>query len=37
MSYDLALAHRESMRRIEVEIFPASRGEAGKLKARRIA
>jgi addiction module HigA family antidote len=37
MSYDLALAHRGSMARIEVEIFPAPPSEAGKLKARRIA
>jgi addiction module HigA family antidote len=37
MSYDLALAHRESMARIEVEIFPAPRKAAGELKARRIA
>lgn len=37
MSYDLALAHRESMARIEVEIFPADRNEKGELKARRIA
>jgi antitoxin HigA-1 len=37
MSYDLALAHRELKGRIEVEIFPASRAETGKLKARQIA
>lgn len=37
MSYDLALAHRESMERIEVEIFPAPRTETGQLKSRRIA
>jgi addiction module HigA family antidote len=37
MSYDLALAHRESMARIEIEIFPSLRAETGKLKTRRIA
>lgn len=37
MSYDLALAHRESMLRIEMEIFPAPRAEVGKIKPRRIA
>ncbi len=37
MSYDLTLASRESMKRIEVEIFPAPRTEAGRRKARRIA
>jgi addiction module HigA family antidote len=36
-SYDLALAHRESMARIEVEIVPAPRTEKGELKARHIA
>src|SRR5580658_1487933 len=33
MSYDLALASREIMARIEVEIFPAPRSETGDLKA----
>src|ERR1700689_723640 len=37
MSYDLALAHRQSMARIEVEIYPAARSETGKSRARRIA
>jgi plasmid maintenance system antidote protein VapI len=37
MSYDLALAHRESIARIELEIFPAARAETGKPRARRIA
>jgi addiction module HigA family antidote len=37
MSYDLALAHRESMARIEVEIFPAPRTEKAAPKARRVA
>lgn len=37
MSYDLALASREVMKRIEVEIFPAPRTETRNLKARRIA
>jgi antitoxin HigA-1 len=37
MSYDLALAHRESMARIEVEIFPASGAGKRELKTRRIA
>ncbi len=37
MSYDLANASRESIARIEVEIFPAARTETGKQKARRIA
>lgn len=37
MSYDLALAQRESMVRIEVEISPASRSESGKQRTRRIA
>jgi hypothetical protein len=36
-SYDFALAHRESMTRIEVEIVPAEPGKRGELKARRIA
>lgn len=37
ISYDLALASKESKKRIEVEIFPAPRTETGELKARRIA
>ena len=37
MSYDLALATKESMARIEVEIFPAPRSETAKLKSRQIA
>jgi addiction module HigA family antidote len=37
MSYDLALAYRESMARIEVEIFPASPAATAKLKSRQIA
>jgi addiction module HigA family antidote len=37
MSYDLALAHRESMGRIEVEIFPAQSVETGKSRSKRIA
>jgi addiction module HigA family antidote len=37
MSYDLALVHRESIARIELEIFPAARTELGKQKGRRIA
>jgi addiction module HigA family antidote len=37
MSYDLALASRESTARIEVEIFPAPRTETGDLKARPMA
>lgn len=37
VSYDLAVASRESMRRIEVEILPAPRNEQGALKARQIA
>ena len=37
MSYDLAIASRESIARIEVEIFPAPRTEKGALRARRIA
>lgn len=36
-SYDLALAHRESMARIEVEIVPAERDAKGELKSRQIA
>lgn len=36
-SYDLALANRNSMARIEVEIAPAARDEKGELKSRRIA
>lgn len=36
-SYDLALAHRNSMARIEVEIAPAARDEKGELKSRRVA
>jgi addiction module HigA family antidote len=37
MSYDLALASREAITRIEMEIFPAPRTETGELKARQIA
>src|ERR1700683_2645510 len=37
MSYDLALVYRQSMARIEVEIFPAPHTELGKQKGRRIA
>src|ERR1017187_619129 len=37
MSYDLALASRESIERIQVEIFPAPRTETGELKARQVA
>jgi addiction module HigA family antidote len=37
MSYDLALAHRESMARIEVEIFPAPRTEKREQRTKRIA
>jgi plasmid maintenance system antidote protein VapI len=37
MSYDLALASRQVMARIEIEIFPAPRTETGDLKARQIA
>jgi addiction module HigA family antidote len=37
MSYDLALASREAMAQIEMEIFPAPRTETGELKARRSA
>ena len=36
-SYDLALAHRESMTRIEMEIMPAERDQKGELKSRHIA
>lgn len=36
-SYDLALAHRESMARIEVEVAPAARDQKGELRSRRIA
>jgi antitoxin HigA-1 len=36
-SYDLSLAQRESMARIEVDIVPAERNEKGELKARHIA
>jgi addiction module HigA family antidote len=37
MSYDLALASRQAIARIEVEIFPAPRTETGHLKARQVA
>ena len=37
MSYDLAIASRDVIERIEVEIFPAPRTETGALKARQIA
>ena len=41
MSYDLAVASRQSIARIEVEVFPAPRtetgNEAGKRKARPVA
>lgn len=37
MSYDLAIASRESMMQIELEIFPAPRSENGELKRRQIA
>ena len=37
MSYDLALAHRTSMARIEVEIFPSPPAGKRELKAKRIA
>jgi plasmid maintenance system antidote protein VapI len=37
MSYDLALASRESKKQIDVEIAPAARTETGELKARQIA
>jgi antitoxin HigA-1 len=37
MSYDLALASRISIARIELEIFPAPRTRKGELKARQIA
>ena len=36
MSYDLALASRQSFARIEVEVFPASRTKTGELKTRQI-
>jgi len=36
MSYDLALASREVITRIEIEIFPAPRTETGELKARHL-
>ena len=34
MNYDLALAHREAMARIEVDIFPAPPAAVAKLKIR---
>ena len=37
MAYDLALASKEVIARIEVEIFPAPRTETGELQTRRIA
>ena len=37
MAYDLAVAHQESMDRIELEIFPAPPGATAKLKFRHIA
>ena len=37
MSYDLALASREVMARIEIEIVPAPRTGNGHLKTRQIA
>ena|SRR5258708_7391919 len=37
MSYDLALASRDLIERIQVEIFPAPRTDTGELKARQIA
>jgi addiction module HigA family antidote len=37
MTYDLALAHREAMARIELEIFPAPPAATAKLKSRHIA
>ncbi|MFP5209714.1 MAG: HigA family addiction module antitoxin [Acidobacteriota bacterium] len=37
MSYDLAMASRESTARIELEILPASRTERVRAKARQIA
>jgi antitoxin HigA-1 len=37
VAYDLSLACRESMERIEREILPAPRTHAGELKARQIA
>lgn len=36
-SYDLALAQRDSMVRIEMEVAPAARNHKGELKSRRIA
>jgi addiction module HigA family antidote len=37
MSFDLALASRQVIAQIEVEIFPAPRTETGELKARQVA
>jgi addiction module HigA family antidote len=37
MSYDLTRASRESIERIQVEIFPAPRTDTGELKSRQIA
>ena len=37
MSYDLATASEEVIKRIEIEIFPAPRTKSGDLKARQIA
>jgi len=37
MSYDLARASRESIAKIEIEIFPAPRTKNGGLKTRQIA
>ena len=37
VSYDLALASRESIERIQLEIFPAPRTDTGELKAKQIA
>ena len=37
MTYDLAIASKEVIARIEIEIFPAPRTETGELKARQIA
>lgn len=36
-SYDLALAQRDTMARIEAEIIPAARDEKSRPKSRRIA
>lgn len=36
-TYDLALAHRESMARIELEIVPAGRDARGRVRAKHIA